>query len=155
MPKKIKAKKTAAKKNLGKRRKNLNIILLFVLVIFFSIIATEIAYLFYKIQYVKVFSAKLEVGNIAAFAIGKQELDFGIIPQGGSATRYIAAENQGSKKLILEIFATGTIKKFIFYESYAYIMPNETKQLPFKASIPESLEAGAYTGKIFLIFKRA
>jgi hypothetical protein len=149
----IKVKKENKKIQIGKR-KNLNIIIFFVLAILFSVALTEIAYLLYKIQYVKVFDAKLEVGDVVGFAVGKQELNFGIVPAGGAATRYLTAENQGNKDIMAEILVTGCIKKFIFYENYATIKPNETKQFSFQALIPEGTKEGKCTGKIFLIFKR-
>lgn len=138
----------------GKPGKKFNIAILFILAILFSIILTEITYFLYNIEYIKIFDAKLEVSNAIGFALGKQEVDFGLVNAGGSARRYIDVENQGGKEITVQIFMTGNLEKFVSYENYVTIKPNETKNIQFEAFVPEGTAQEKYTGKIFLIFKK-
>ncbi len=138
---------------LQRKRKNFTIFV-FVFAILLSVVFTEISYILYKITYLKIIDAQFEVSNTIGFALGKEELNFGIISPGGSATRYINVENYGAKSLMLQIAATGTIKDFISYNNSVLIQSNETKQLSFKVFVPETTQKGRYAGKIFLIFKR-
>lgn len=137
-----------------KKRRNFNLIVLFVLAIFFSISVTEIAYFLYKIQYVKVFNTKFEVSNVVGFALGKQEFDFGMVPKGGNVARYIDVNNEGNRTLLIEILTAGNIKNFVFYENYIQIHPGESRRIIFTVVVPEGTKEAEYAGKIFLIFKR-
>jgi len=91
------------------------IIALFILAILFSIIVTEIVYLLYKIDYVKVLYAKLEVGDRIGIALGEEKqgiINFGRIFSGSGAKRFLTMENQGKKDLFAPMGPRRILKKF-------------------------------------------
>ena len=148
--KKIRAEKTSWR---NKRR----IIPLFILAALFSIVATEISYLLYKIDYVKVITAKIEVGTYASFALGEEKFDvinFGTMMPGNSGSRFITVENQNKKEIFMRIFVAGKIKGFLAYDNNQIITANETKKITFDVYVPENAGKGKYNGRIFLIFKK-
>lgn len=146
------------KKAVNAKKKNFNLIMLFVLAILFSVVLTEITYFLYKIQYVKVLTAKLEVGGSVGFALGEEKFDiinFGTAPPGGGGKRFLTVENQDKIDIFTHIIVLGGIKKFLAYENNFILKVNETKKLEFAVFVPENAKNGRYNGKIFLIFQRA
>ena len=152
-----KARKNRVKKRLSKPSKTA-VIILFVAALLISVLATEIVYMIHKGLYVKVLTAKLEVGNTAAFALGEENLgviNFGTILPGGGGKRFVTAENQETFGLLVNIRVTGSIKEFLVYENNFIISQGETKQIDFEVFSPLEAGLGKYSGRIFLIFKRA
>lgn len=157
MQKRKESKKTAAGRRKSKKYTKGKIIALFISAILFSIIVTEIAYFLYKIDYVKVLYAKLEVGNKIGFALGEEKQDiinFGTIPSGSGGKRFLTLENQDKKDLFTQIIVIGDIKKFLNYENNFLLKVNETKKLTFEVFVPENIEKGRFNGRIFIIFKK-
>lgn len=149
-------------KDAGKKEKSINhklrLLALFLAVILFLAVASEIVYLLYKIRYVKVLTAKLEVAGNVGFALGEEKLDiinFGTILPGGGGRRFITAENREKFDMLANIRVIGDIKEFLVYENNFIVKPNETKQINFEVFAPLNTAKGRYAGKIFLIFKRA
>ncbi|MBS3090344.1 hypothetical protein J4433_01085 [Candidatus Pacearchaeota archaeon] len=133
------------------------IIALFILAILFSIIVTEIVYLLYKIDYVKVLYAKLEVGDRIGIALGEEKqgiINFGRIFSGSGAKRFLTMENQGKKDLFAQIIVIGNIKRFLNHENNFLLGVNETKKLTFEVFVPENVKKGEFNGRIFIIFKK-
>ncbi|MFH0831566.1 MAG: hypothetical protein V1886_01735 [archaeon] len=131
---------------------------LFLIIIAFSAVAAEISYMLYNIRYVKIFTAKLEVGGNVAFALGEESIDvinFGaIVPEGG-ANRFVTAGNLDRFNMSVGIKAIGSISSFLSYDNNFIISPGETRQIDFNVYVPASAPMGKYSGKIFLVFRRA
>lgn len=133
------------------------IITFFILAVLFSIIATEIVYFLYKIDYVKVLYAKLEVGDKIGIALGEEKqgiINFGRIFPGGGGSRFLTMENQGKKDLFAQIIVTGNIKRFLNHENNFLLGINETKRLTFEVFVPENAKKGRFNGRILIIFKK-
>lgn len=159
MLKRKKGRKGNSKNKLAKEKnRNYRIIALFIIAILFSIVGTEIAYFLYNIRYVKVLTAKLEVGSSVGFALGEEKFDiinFGTAPPGGGGKRFLTVENQDKIDIFTHIIVLGGIKKFLGYENNFILHVNEIKKLEFAVFVPENAKNGRYNGKIFLIFQRA
>ncbi len=142
-------------KQTGIRLSKGKLVLLLVAVIFFVAGLTEIIYTLYKIQHIETIPATVEVSKKIGFAIGREGLNFGIVPRGGSSTREIVIVNQDTKEMRTRVLVHGSISKFLTPPESEFILRrNETKSLSFSVIIPEDAKYGNYTGKISIIFER-
>lgn len=142
-------------KQTGIRLSRGKLILLFIAIVLFVVGLTEIIYTLYKVQHIETIPARAEVSKKAGFAIGKEGLNFGLVPRGGSSTREIVIVNQDTKEMRTRVLIRGSISKFLAIAESDFILKrNETKKLSFSAIIPEDTRYGNYTGKILIIFER-
>lgn len=144
-----------SKRNIKQRKNKLRVFLIFLVIAFFIVGVTELAYILYNVKYIKVYDLFLKVENKVGINVDveKASINLGIVPLGGSVQRDIVINN-GNDSLKVNVAVTGSIAKFVNIEKEFYLKEKEIKRLPLVAYVPHDAIEGNYTGKIIIIVLR-
>jgi hypothetical protein len=94
------------------------------------------------------------VSEKVGFDLNKNELTFGSMQPGGSASRALTLENTFNREIIITLNAEGNIKDYLIASENDFILkPNEKKNITITAFSYKNQSYGNYTGKINIIFK--
>lgn len=87
--------------------------------------------------------------NISGFDLNKNELTFGKIKTGNSASRGLVIKNNFDKKKRITFICLGKIKDYLIVSENDFIlMPDEARTVDFSVFLPTDLDYGTYYGKI-------
>jgi hypothetical protein len=91
--------------------------------------------------------------NVIGISPYTDRLDFGDLPQGGSATVPLTLENNSRVPTRFFIIATGDVRQFVRMSDAFFVLdPGESKEVTFTAAIPGTTEPKRYSGNV-RIFK--
>lgn len=132
------------RKNRSRWRKRTHVILTLVLILFvFSILGWVTRPL--ETETLKV---SFTVGRSIGFNVDTDELNFGKVTPGGSATRNIIIENEYENPVKVRIFISKNIANFVFARNNYVVSPKATTKIPITLKVPGDMDFGNYTGKI-------
>jgi hypothetical protein len=103
----------------------------------------------------RVLRAQVTVGETAAQAQNgaDTQLDYGRMPKGDSATRYISVKNKGAHSVYIRLVETGSIAGIMRAGQSGFTLrPGEERQVELTVSIPKETGKGGYSGTV-LLFK--
>jgi len=90
--------------------------------------------------------------NVIGISPYTDRLDFGDLPQGGSATLSVTLENGGPVPTRMVIVATGDIRQFIkMSDAFFLLQPGDEATVEFTAVVPGTAEPKRYSGKVYVI----
>lgn len=100
------------------------------------------------------YAAKVMVGKETAQASGSADastLDFGIMREGETATRYVSVSNKGSYPVRVTLRLQGGIAKLLRSDESNFVLkPKESRQLEMALSVPQGAKS-SYEGQIFIM----
>lgn len=78
-------------------------------------------------------------------------LDFGSVPQGSSATRFVTLHNGSDHDIYVKVLELGEAARFIQSNRNGFVLgAGEGENLEFTADIPAGAKEKKYTGKIMI-----
>jgi len=131
--------------------------ILLLVAVLLSVGLTSFIYSFYKIVGYIEYPISLTVAekNQIGFNLDPGVLNFGKVPQGGSAKRNATVSQNYPFDVDVRIEVTGKVKQMVYLkDNYFILPPNTTKQVEIFASVPEDQKLGNYTGKLRVYFER-
>jgi len=135
------------KSKMGKK----DAIIILIAVALLAFTATIWAYSYLKIISVNQFEITLSIGDRIGFDLGSQEISFGTMLPGSTASRTIKIENNEEFPLKVIVKHFGDTNKFVSIDKNNFVMlPEESGELNFLAEIPKNAEHGNYTGKVII-----
>ncbi|MEK6952162.1 MAG: hypothetical protein AABX29_04035 [Nanoarchaeota archaeon] len=116
-----------------------------------------IAYLvvFFILSFIKTqnFEVKVKVDDVVGIALDNKTLNFGTVPNGSNAFKYIDFVNKDDSKKYIYITSQGKVKNWIFVENNGfYLSPKTNKTIKIELFIPKDTRMGEYTGKMKVTF---
>lgn len=133
--------------------KNFLILLLIVVLIFFSIFQLFYFRNFFSVKEARVLDMKLKVvGGTVGFNTNNDSLDFGSMPPGSTVFKHVNIST--TKPVLLKISLNGDVAKWVSLSDNEVIFSG-TKVIEFVASVPVTAEYGEYTGQALFLFKEA
>jgi hypothetical protein len=82
-----------------------------------------------------------------------ERLDFGDLPKGNSATRFVTIENNGRTDIYVKIVITGNVSDLVNINKNNFVLsPGSSEKIDFAMSMPISADQEEYKGKV-TIFK--
>ncbi|MBI2499736.1 hypothetical protein HYV88_05830 [Candidatus Woesearchaeota archaeon] len=99
------------------------------------------------------FDIKVNVDNIVGIALDNKTLNFGTLPAGNSAFKYIDLINNDDNKKYVYLTSKGRVKNWIVAEKNGfYLGPKTNKTIKVEIFIPKDTKIGEYTGKMKVTF---
>jgi len=94
------------------------------------------------------------VSDKVGFDLNKNELTFGSIQPGGTASRALTIQNNFNRDIMITLNSEGNIKDYLTVSENDFVLrPSEQKNVTFTAFSYKNQSYGNYTGKINIIFK--
>ncbi len=88
------------------------------------------------------------------FDVNGSALTFGNVIKGGSSTRNLVLDNGYDFPIVLNIKASGEIKKFLVFEEDLKVEKQGSIDIPFTVMLPENSALGYYGGNIIVEIRR-
>lgn len=128
-------------------------LLLMILLIIFTSIATFVVYFNTKLYQVEYLPVIVEVKNKIGLGIyDDPQLNFGIIPRGGASSRTFNITS--SKDVNVVLLARGNVSRFITLPENKFFLPkDQIKKVPANIYVPLDTEFGNYSGRLLIILK--
>ena len=103
----------------------------------------------------QIISTKFIAGERMGFDLGPDNLNFGNIVPGQSASRDITIANNFDFPIIIKIKSSGKISDYIIVsENNFHLQSNESKEIIFSAFPEKNIELKEYSGEIIIITKK-
>jgi hypothetical protein len=107
-----------------------------------------------KVPNSQVIKTSFIVSDKVGFDLNKNELTFGSIQPGGTASRALTIQNNFNQDIIITLNSEGNIRDYLIASENDFTLrPNEKKNVTFTVFSYKNQSYGNYTGKINIIFK--
>lgn len=122
----------------------------------YSLIAIGIIILWLMIvQYINAYKydAIVSVKNTTVIGVNPStnQLDFGELPPGGAAIRYVEIVNEGDMQVYIKVLKIGSIAELIKSKNETYLLSQgEKRKMEFMLNIPSNAEEREYKGKVYI-----
>lgn len=95
------------------------------------------------------------IGEYGGFNLNKTALTYGTITLGGSSVRNVILGNSYSFPIIVKVFASESLTRFLTVEENLFIEPGESKKVGVTIQAPQDAEFGNYSGEISFVFLKS
>ena len=129
------------------------LILLIILLVIFSSIATAVIYFNNEVYQIRSLPMMVEVKNKIGIGLYEgEQLNFGIVPRGGAST--LIFNITSSKDVNILVLKKGNIAGFITLSENNFLLrKNELKRIETSLRIPMNAEFGNYSGGLIIILR--
>lgn len=95
------------------------------------------------------------IGGYGGFNLNKTALTYGTITPGGSSVRNVILGNSYSFPIVVKVFASESLTRFLTVEENLSIEPGESRKTAVTIQAPRDAEFGNYSGEISFVFLKS
>lgn len=95
-------------------------------------------------------SFEITSGDIG-FNLEGEILNFGKIPLGGQADRALIINNDLNEKILIKLYFSDSIQKYIKGEYNLYLFPLETRNVSVSVNVPQDSLIGVVNGSVSIV----
>lgn len=110
---------------------------------------------FFILSFVKTqsFDVKVKVDDVVGIALDNKTLNFGTVPGGDSAFKYIDLINKDDNKKYVFFSSKGRVKNWIVVKQNGfYLEPDSNKTIKVELFVPRNTSFNEYKGKVMVFF---